>query len=70
MQSELKLIEDKFENTKKRISVKVDLDPNLTAELNKESIEKGKILLEKLEEVKRNKRIFDEMIDIQTSDKK
>ncbi len=70
MQTELELLEENIEITKRKINVTIDPDPNLTEDLKNEKLEKEKILLEHLEELKKNKRMFDETINIQKSDKK
>jgi hypothetical protein len=70
MLTELKLLEENIEITKRKLNVTVDPDPKLTEVLKNEKLEKEIILIEHLEELKKNKRLFDESIDTQKSDKK
>ena len=45
MQTELELLEENIEITKRKINVTIDPDPNLTEDLKNEKLEKEKIIL-------------------------
>lgn len=68
--TELKLLKEKIENMQVNISTTVITNSDIKEEILQKSLEKEKVLVNLLEELKENKKYFDDIINSHNSDEK